>query len=360
VDGHPNADLNSAAHLSSAVNATEVRASVEGSAPQIPAVVAGERGTDLHHDGASTGPASSQPSTVEVNGTSVGTVGQKLDGSGVTSDSPATSVAGAETVSLGDKHAEDSSALSVSVSLTALDTASTLASVPQPSPVALNQQQTANPVGYSDTQVRGAPLQAASSMATLPDLDSPDSANSSFSAGGAPTVMNGNVEDAVADEGYQDMPSGEELELIVSEHQRQHGHEHLPEPPASPTSNTLLSTSSDSTYGDRNQTPVKADGKGARTPSANRLSISYAGGNRRLVIDADVVSKLKVFRTQGMIEVLMNFDKDDSGLKGIFVRSGFGSSSSTSLITWSSSGGRSLRSDEVISTYQIFPRCRLR
>lgn len=333
MDGHPHADLNSAGHLSSPVPAVEVGPSVEGAVPQILAVATGERVTELCHDGTLTDHANSQSSTVEVNGTSVhagvGIVDQKLDGLGVTSDGPASSVPGAETVSLGDKLVEDSSAPNGSVSFAALDASSALASLPQLPPAPPDQEHAANPIGYSDTQVRGAPLQVASSIATLPDLDAPNSATSSFSDGGAPAVMNGEVEDTIADEGYQDMPSGEELELIVSEHQRQHGHEHLPEPPASPTSNTLLSTPSNSNYGERNQTPAKADGKGVRTPSANRLSISYAGGNRRLVIDADVVTKLKVFRAQGRIEVLMNFDKeDDNGSKGIFVRITFSSSPS--------------------------------
>ncbi|KAF5369980.1 hypothetical protein D9758_001320 [Tetrapyrgos nigripes] len=109
--------------------------------------------------------------------------------------------------------------------------------------------------------------------------------------------------------------------------------EHLPEPPASPVSvsNTLLSTSSSSTYGDSSQQssvsvsqPLSNNGnrKTTRTPSANRLSISYAGGNRRLVIDAEVVETMKVFRSEGRIEVRMKLQQDaDGGLKGVLVES---------------------------------------
>ncbi|KAG6378411.1 hypothetical protein JVT61DRAFT_12666 [Boletus reticuloceps] len=96
--------------------------------------------------------------------------------------------------------------------------------------------------------------------------------------------------------------------------------EHLPEPPASPTSNTLLSTSSGSTYGDSAHQPVITSPTKGKTPSANRLSISYAAGSRRLVVDAEVVDYLRVYRAEGRIEVHMSLDKDDEeGLKGVLV-----------------------------------------
>ncbi|KAG5651708.1 hypothetical protein H0H81_007713 [Sphagnurus paluster] len=97
--------------------------------------------------------------------------------------------------------------------------------------------------------------------------------------------------------------------------------DHLPEPPASPpTSNTLLSTSSTSTCGDSPTAPVVKPELKGKTPSANRLSISYAGGNRRLVVDAEVVESFKLFRQDGRIEVLLNIVKEGhDGLKGILV-----------------------------------------
>ena len=96
--------------------------------------------------------------------------------------------------------------------------------------------------------------------------------------------------------------------------------EHLPEPPASPTSNTLLSTSSGSTYGEPSHQPVITSPKKGKTPSANRLSISYAAGSRRLVVDAEVVEYLRVYRAEGRIEVHMSLDKDDEEcLKGVLV-----------------------------------------
>lgn len=80
--------------------------------------------------------------------------------------------------------------------------------------------------------------------------------------------------------------------------------DHLPEPPTS--------TSSVSAYGDS-----KTD---TRIPSANRLSVSYAGGERRLVIDAQIVESLKVFREKGRIEIRMSVSGEDiEDLKGILV-----------------------------------------
>ncbi|KAL1741086.1 hypothetical protein HDZ31DRAFT_46182 [Schizophyllum fasciatum] len=56
-----------------------------------------------------------------------------------------------------------------------------------------------------------------------------------------------------------------------------------------------------------------------RTPSANRLSISYAGGTRRLIIDAESVQHLKLYRKEGRMEVLINVEKVDGDLQGVLV-----------------------------------------
>lgn len=56
-------------------------------------------------------------------------------------------------------------------------------------------------------------------------------------------------------------------------------------------------------------------------PSANRLSISYASGNRRLVVDAEVVSSLKLHRKAGRIEVVIDLTKSQRGIKGVLVES---------------------------------------
>ncbi|KZT41144.1 hypothetical protein SISSUDRAFT_1043223 [Sistotremastrum suecicum HHB10207 ss-3] len=54
-------------------------------------------------------------------------------------------------------------------------------------------------------------------------------------------------------------------------------------------------------------------------PSANRLSITYGSSQRRLVIDATVVDRMKVFRKDGRFEVQMSISKDETGLKGILM-----------------------------------------
>lgn len=64
----------------------------------------------------------------------------------------------------------------------------------------------------------------------------------------------------------------------------------------------------------------KGDSKAGNTPSANRLSISYARSNRRLAINAEVVETLKLFRQEGRIEVMIKVQKQEDGtLRGILV-----------------------------------------
>lgn len=169
------------------------------------------------------------------------------------------------------------------------------------------EEQSANHVGYS-TQVSGIQMEgnflevAPSFTSTVPDFNPQDLA--AFSENGAATVINGGQ--------AEEETSSDDKPVEEAENPEQ---DHLPEPPLSPT--TLLSTSSTSTYG---EAPPKVDVKPPRIPSANRLSISYAGGSKRLVIDAEVIQKLQVFRQDGRIEVYLNIDQDgEDGLKGILV-----------------------------------------
>lgn len=84
--------------------------------------------------------------------------------------------------------------------------------------------------------------------------------------------------------------------------------DHLPEPPASPSD-------------DASSLPVvKVEAGAVKTPSASRLSISYSRGNRRFVVDVEVVESVNLFRQEGRIEVTINVDKNtDGSLKGILV-----------------------------------------
>ena len=89
-----------------------------------------------------------------------------------------------------------------------------------------------------------------------------------------------------------------------------HG-DHLPEPPASPSDDTSSPLPA-----------VKVEGGAVKTPSASRLSISYSRGNRRFVVDVEVVESVSLFRQEGRIEVTINVEKNtDGSLKGILVRS---------------------------------------
>jgi 20S proteasome subunit alpha 6 len=92
--------------------------------------------------------------------------------------------------------------------------------------------------------------------------------------------------------------------------------------PASSDTSTLISGSTTSTCGEPNhRVPLKAESKsGVRTPSANRLSISYAAGTKRLVINAEIVEKLKIYRSDGQVEIQLRVEKDDvNELHGIIV-----------------------------------------
>ena len=107
--------------------------------------------------------------------------------------------------------------------------------------------------------------------------------------------------------------------------------EHLPEPPASPVSNTVAS--SNSTTANAESSTAAAGGTtsvastataaavAAKSPSANRLSIFYAAGTRRLIIDAEVVDKLTILRSEGRIDVAVTVESvAEGGFKGIWVR----------------------------------------
>jgi 20S proteasome subunit alpha 6 len=160
------------------------------------------------------------------------------------------------------------------------------------------------------------PLKAESSFAsTVPDED----VDNNSEAGVAEMIENGDAHtsDGNGDgsDGYVD-DSVQPTQFIVEDEDTSTQAE------VTEASTALASPSSSArTFVDTGSvSPSKARGKGV-TASANRLSISYAGGSRRLVINAQVVDKLKVFRAEGRIEVHMNVVKDATGTyNGIFVR----------------------------------------
>ena len=93
------------------------------------------------------------------------------------------------------------------------------------------------------------------------------------------------------------------------------------DPPALP----LVSTSTASLYDEANRSSLAKDESQSRlrTPSANRLSISYAAGTKRLVINAEIVEKLKIHRSDGRVEITLRVEKDHQvdELNGIIVGS---------------------------------------
>ena len=92
--------------------------------------------------------------------------------------------------------------------------------------------------------------------------------------------------------------------------------------PAFSDTSTLFSGSTASAYGEPNRRlPLRAEPQpGIRTPSANSLSISYVAGTKRLVINAEIVEKLKIHRSDGRVEIRLRVEKDDvNGLNGIIV-----------------------------------------
>lgn len=92
--------------------------------------------------------------------------------------------------------------------------------------------------------------------------------------------------------------------------------------PTSEDTSTLVSTSTASLYDEADRPlPAKAESQSSiRTPSANRLSISYAAGTKRLVINAEIVEKLKIHRSDGRVEITLRVEKDESNeLNGIIV-----------------------------------------
>lgn len=85
----------------------------------------------------------------------------------------------------------------------------------------------------------------------------------------------------------------------------------------------LSQTGTISTYGELNELPMPTKTEalsGVRPPSASRFLVSYAAGAKRMVVNAEIVEKLTVFRAEARIEVSIIIDKDDAnGVKGMLV-----------------------------------------
>ncbi|KAF8267094.1 hypothetical protein EI94DRAFT_1771950 [Lactarius quietus] len=141
-------------------------------------------------------------------------------------------------------------------------------------------------------------------------------------------------------------------ELVALDEEQPTDNSHSPEIPAPPApeesttssasivERSLTLTQEDNSFGDphgqgveetnmiwqrksNSMLPIKAEPqRGVRTPSANRLSISYAAGTKRLVINAEIVERFKILRSDGRVEISLRVEKDDSNeLNGIIIES---------------------------------------
>jgi 20S proteasome subunit alpha 6 len=178
------------------------------------------------------------------------------------------------------------------------------------------------PVAESQPVQGDKSLLTLSTTATLLSIDNP----AATSLSGEPTVV---------------LPeNGEQTQELVATQ--------IDEPPPS-----LTVSAASTTYGDA-YAPVKPEGKGPKVPAANRLSISYEGGNRRIVFDAEVVDTITLFRREARAEVRINLVSDgETGLKGILVSCFL---SFNKYLTYPSPDGNSLRSYQILPSDSVYDR----
>ncbi|EKM59603.1 uncharacterized protein PHACADRAFT_181595 [Phanerochaete carnosa HHB-10118-sp] len=153
------------------------------------------------------------------------------------------------------------------------------------------------------------PLQAVSSIATIPDTEAQPVDPQDF-----PAAQHLDSQQTPASHGIS-VEATQLLEPPSDPYDPEH-------PPSSETSSVTMNASPTITTAPPSEEPVqivKPEANGVHVPSANRLSISYAAGTRRMVIDATVVEKLKVFRSEARIEVYMTISEDKGHLKGILI-----------------------------------------
>jgi len=309
-DGH---DVAGTAHTETRVDECDHESSVKTDRPQDAPAESEERVVSVVPDGndaADTSEVSSAEVIAEVNGADArtnvpGVVPKQTELASTVPDGEHT-VPLAPEISQNDEHVDVSISSTVAaepappVSVSVSDTFSIFDSVPHPDLFINSEEQSADCIGNPDMQVPDVhptckPLEAHSSLAsTVLEFDPQETA--ALSDDGVATV-NGDEDSSIQDK----LPAGDEPE-------------HISEPPRSPTPNNVPSL-----VNGESSNPAAKD---AKTPSANRLSISYAGGNKRLVINAEAVETLKVFRHEGRIEVSVMIDKaGEDGLKGILVNS---------------------------------------
>ncbi|KAH8106064.1 hypothetical protein BXZ70DRAFT_918046 [Cristinia sonorae] len=162
-----------------------------------------------------------------------------------------------------------------------------------------------DPTKVDDVSDRTANLQVSSELPSsgLKREDStttvPDTNGDGGASPYASTLLNDDDQPVVVDEPSEVASQMEATQMNSEQDEHQQSTESQPMGPPLPLANK--------------------DAAKERTPSANRLSISYASGTRRMVIDAEIVEKLRVNRGEARIEVFLNVNKDGEYLKGITV-----------------------------------------
>ncbi|GJJ07395.1 hypothetical protein Clacol_001597 [Clathrus columnatus] len=113
--------------------------------------------------------------------------------------------------------------------------------------------------------------------------------------------------------------SGTEIEPSVSPVSQQTSQQSLSQTLHSSTSSsTIVSTNNSSLRAPSVLGPVNTE-KTSRIPSANRISILYASGTRRLAIDSEVVEAIKICRGRGRIDIVLRLERaGEMDLKGLF------------------------------------------
>lgn len=141
-------------------------------------------------------------------------------------------------------------------------------------------------------------LKREDSTATIPDTSGYDDGHSLY----ASTVLNDDDNPSAGDDLLDDATQSEATQLIDDG-----------------TADGEQNSVSESQVAGPSQSASSSNATKERVPSANRLSISYAAGTRRMVIDAEIVEKLRVNRAEAFIEVYITVNKEGEQLKGIMV-----------------------------------------
>ncbi|KAI0334823.1 hypothetical protein GY45DRAFT_1294514 [Cubamyces sp. BRFM 1775] len=165
-----------------------------------------------------------------------------------------------------------------------------------------------------------APAAPAETQASGSDVDASQTSNAQAAPSSAPRSMPLQAMDSIASTVPDTNPNNEQTSPYASTVLEGEGTENNDPDyePTQPAYDPEHTTDAPSTQGEDTTTTANPATLGEKVPSANRLSISYAGATKRLVVDAEVVSSLKIFRADGRIEVTLLLEHDErGGLRGI-------------------------------------------